>query len=137
MADELGIDSFPLLQKERDNKGSVADYSNDFIKISRRMKVLEESVSNLRKKILINEENDLIRHKKILSQAKQTLFEINDVKKDIETVKIAVKEIISEIKNSAKKEDVEVLKKYIDMWNPIEFVTESAVEKIIDEKLDK
>lgn len=141
MANESGFNLFSQKKKEKDPKQTQEaqqnDYSQDFIQISRRIKVMEEGVSNLRKKILVNEQNDLIRHKKTLLEEKTTLEEIKDVKKEIESIKITIKELISELKNSARKSDVDVFKRYIDMWNPINFVTENTVEKIIDEKLEK
>ena len=87
--------------------------------------------------MIINEQNDINRHKKTLAEEKTTVSEINELKKEIEEMNRIIKEVISELRGSAKKEDVEVLKKYIDMWNPINFVTEETVEKIIDEKLSK
>jgi len=91
----------------------------------------------LRRKILVNEQNDLNRNKKILTEEKATLSELNELKKEIENINRIIKEIISELKNTARREDVEVLKKYIDMWNPIKFVTEDTVEKIIDDRLNQ
>ncbi|TKJ17569.1 hypothetical protein CEE44_03480 [Candidatus Woesearchaeota archaeon B3_Woes] len=141
MTNEAGFNLFSQQKKEKDPKGAQEtpqqDYSQDFIQISRRLQVMEEGLSNLRKKILVNEQNDLSRHKKILLEEKTTLEEIKDVKKEIDAIKITIKEVISELKNSARKSDVDVFKRYIDMWNPVNFVTENTVEKMIDEKLGK
>ena len=52
-------------------------------------------------------------------------------------MKRIITEVISELKNSARKTDLDVFKRYIDMWNPLNFVTENTVEKLIDEKLKK
>ena len=138
MENKFGLGSFPLGGKGKDNKeNQLKDYSDDIMQLNRRLKVLEEGINNLRKKILVNEQNDLSRHKKILFEEKTTLSEINELKKELESLTRTIKEIISELKTTARKQDVEVLKKYIDMWNPIEFVTEPVVERIINEKLNK
>jgi len=138
MADEGKFEPFPKAKKDKDNKQQpVYDFSNDFIQLGRRIKVIEEGVNNLRRKILINEQNDLNRHKRALAEEKTTISEINEVKKEIENIKKTIKEFISELKNSARREDVNVLKKYIDMWNPINFVTEETVKNLIEEKLKK
>lgn len=141
MANEIGFKPFLQSKKGKNIKSTTEtpqhDYSQDFIQISRRLKVIEESVSNLRKKILMNEQNDLSRYKKILLEEKTTLIELKELKKEFESMKIIITEVISELKNSARKTDLDVLKRYIDMWNPINFVTENTVEKLIDEKLKK
>ena len=136
MAVDLGFNPFQSSKKEKsapENKGH--DFSSDFIHFGRRMKVVEEGMNNLRKKVLVNEQNDMNRHKKIILSEKTTLTELNELKKEIENIKRILKEVISELRGSAKKEDVTVLKKYIDMWNPVKFATEETVEKIIDEKI--
>ncbi len=125
-------------KKSKNDKEIVpVDHSGDFLQLSRRIKVIEEGIGNLRKKMLINEQNDINRHKKTLTEEKTTLSEINELKKEIEEMNRIIKEVISELRSGARKEDVDVLKKYIDMWNPINFVTEETVEKIVDEKLSK
>jgi hypothetical protein len=124
-------------QTKQGNQVAPAVSPNDLVQLSRRIKVLEEGMSNLRKKMLMNEQNELIRHKKTLSEQKTTLSDINEVKKYIENIKRTIKEVISEMKSSVKKEEMDVFKKYIDMWNPINFVTESTVEKMIEDKLNE
>ena len=37
----------------------------------------------------------------------------------------------------AKKNDIKVLEKYINLWNPLDFVTEEEVEMIVEKKLNK
>lgn len=138
MADEMDFGAFQPDTKPKDNKEPMArDYSSDIIQVSRRIKVLEEGMNNLRKKVLVNEQNDLNRYKKILTEEKATLDEVNELKQEIENINRLIKEVISELRSGARREDVEVLKKYIDMWNPINFVTEETVEKMIDDKIGK
>jgi|TARA_Y100000310_G_scaffold335371_1_gene417256 hypothetical protein len=136
MDGKIDLGGFPSSKDKKDKEGAqVYDHSQDYIQLSRRVKVLEESINNLRRKILVNEQNDLNRNKKLLSEQKSTLEEINELKKEIENMKRIMKEFISELRTSAKKEEVDVLKKYVDLWDPIKFVTEEVVERIIDEKL--
>lgn len=103
------------------------------IELERRLKVLEENLTNVRRKLLLNEQNDLNRHKRNLLQEKTTQEEINELKKENEMLKRNIREIISELKSAARKEDVEVLKKYIDLWDPTKFVTEETVERIVED----
>ena len=138
MADDFSFEPFEPENKKpaSKDKGALApDYSNEFMQVSRRVKVLEDSLSNLRKKILVDEQNDLNRHKKDLMDSKALASYINEVKKDIDNIKRVIKEIISELQGCARHEDVDVLKKYINIWDPIKFVTEDTVEKMIDERI--
>jgi hypothetical protein len=140
MADDFSFEQFETEEKKvnpKDSKNVAApEYTNDAMQVSRRVKVLEEGLSNLRKKILIDEQNDINRHKKELVEHKTTINEVNDIKKEIENIKRVIKEVISELQGCARHEEVDVLKKYINIWDPIKFVTEETVEKMIDEKLE-
>ena len=140
MVDEIDFEPFEKpVEKKATQKGQAlpVDYSADFIQVGRRVKVIEGAVNNLRRKILVNEQNDLNRNKKVQMDQKTTLGEINEVKKDIENIKRVLREVINELKGCAKKEEMDVLKKYINLWNPVKFVTESTVEKMIEEKLNE
>ena len=46
-------------------------------------------------------------------------------------------EIVRELEETAKREEVKVLEKYINYWNPIKFVTQNEVEAIVSEILKR
>ena len=43
--------------------------------------------------------------------------------------------MIKELKQTAGSEELDVLKKYMEFWNPMNFVTEKDVERLIERKL--
>ena len=45
--------------------------------------------------------------------------------------------VIKELQTVARREEVKVLEKYINLWNPIKFVSQNEIEAIINEVLDK
>ena len=45
--------------------------------------------------------------------------------------------IIKELQSVARKEEVKVLEKYINLWNPIKFVTSNEVEQIVNDALER
>ena len=45
--------------------------------------------------------------------------------------------IIKELKITAGKEELMTLKKYIDFWNPMNFVTQRDVERVVEEKMSE
>ena len=56
---------------------------------------------------------------------------MTDLKKAVESMDEKLVTIIKELKHAAKIGDVEVLKKYIEIWQPLDFVTRDQVEKIV------
>ena len=41
--------------------------------------------------------------------------------------------IIKELRLTARKSDIDVMKRYIELWNPVKFVTADYAEKIARE----
>lgn len=112
------------------------DPAKELNSISRKMRINEERVVALRKKLQVIEHNMLAYQKKFLSEIKFINTEISDMKRDFDDLKQKLLGFGRELQESAKREDFQVLEKYINMWEPVNFVTRKEVEKIIDGKLN-
>ena len=102
-----------------------------------RVRVGEQRYGELRKKLLVIENNMLINHKKAMNEIKSFQSDLLEVKRTIQVVEDRIITIIKELRLTARKEDIDVMKKYIEIWDPTKFVYREHVEKIIDEKLGK
>ena len=60
-------------------------------------------------------------------------LEITELKRSIEEIKEKIELIIREIPNLAAKDELDVLKKYIQMWEPLNFVTRDELDKRLKE----
>ncbi len=118
-------------------KNSSNDYSNDINSLSRRIRILEERNSNTQNRLGILEQNMLSRHKQLNTEIKTILSEMNELKKDISEIKDRMLTLIKELQMSAKKEELNILKKYIELWEPIKFVTHNEIREVIEENLKK
>lgn len=112
---------------------SVIDEVNN---ASRRVRVLEDRYTNLRSKLQMIEDNMLETQKKY----HQDLQSIND---DVMRLKRALSDldtktcvIVKELQLNAKKEDVDILKKYLDLWEPVHFVTREQVDRMINDAIE-
>lgn len=119
-----------------DLKNVVNDLAHNFNNIERRTRVVEERFGTLSKRNEMIDQNMLKHFKKVNSNIKTINDDIMEVKKDIHKIKSTMDLIIKEIKLSAKKEDVNVLQRYINMWDPVKFVTQNEVESIIKRALE-
>ncbi len=99
--------------------------------LSRRIRILEEQSSNIRKSMQLSEQNVIRIGKDVKSELAVLNSEISEVKAEINEVKDELKLIVAELKETAKKDDVQVLEKYINLWEPLKFCTPKDVEQII------
>lgn len=116
---------------------SAAYISQEVSGISTRLRVLEERTSNMRKKQQLIEENMLSHRKKFNEEFGLLKDEIDEINRTIKEIETRIIMLVKELRLSAKKEDVNTLKRYVEMWEPLNFVTQNQVEKIVSEILEK
>jgi|SRR3989338_8207008 len=112
-------------------QGPVVDVQD----INRRLRILEERYTNLRRTVQVNEQNVLSINKNILNEISTLRQELNTLKENMGLLQEKIEQIIDELQVSAKKTDVQILEKYINLWQPVKFVTEKDVERIVDRLL--
>ena len=105
--------------------------------LSARLRLLEEGFTNLRRMSQITEENLISKSKHYNTEFKTITSDINESKKENQDLKDKILLVIKELQTTAKKEDVKVLEKYVNLWNPIKFATHNEVEAIVEEVLGR
>ena len=114
----------------------VISIASDINTLSRRLRLLEEGFTNLRRFFQVTEENIIAKNKHFSADIKTLTSDINEIRKEIQELKEKLLLVIRELQTVARKEDVKVLEKYINLWNPLQFVTHNEVEQIINEILE-
>ncbi len=110
---------------------------NNLNELIGRIRINESKISALRERLLVTDSNMISEYKKLTYEIRALEHEIKEIKKDIFEIRDALKDMINEIQDFARKSDVKVLEKYINLWNPLNFVTDKEVEKMIKEELEK
>jgi predicted nucleic acid-binding Zn-ribbon protein len=130
-----------FLSGNKPNTNGNQDQSNDLLKeistLSRKTRINEERSLNVRKKLQMIEHNMLANQKKIITEFRYLNEEINELKKEISGIKSKISTFAHELSEVAKKEDVSVLERYINIWEPVNFVTRKEVERLINYILEE
>lgn len=121
-------------KKEEKSKGpDITEFLEHVKSIDRRLRTLESRYNDLNRKIQFMDKNFTAEKKRIFEDIKAA-DEINlEQKKDLSKIGDTQKRIISEFKNFAPIEELTSLKKYIELWEPVNFVTRKEVMEIVDE----
>jgi len=75
----------------------------------------------------------IVHQKKLLAETKTLASENSELRHAIHEIEDRILTIIKEIKLTARKEDIDVMKRYIEIWDPTRFVTRESVERIVKE----
>ena len=126
-----------LFHSQKPPQQDMSSFRGDINNLSRRLRILEESFTNLRRALQVTEQNMLGKNKLFTTEIKTITSDISDIKKEIAEIKEKILDIVKELQTSAKRDEVKVLEKYINIWNPVKFVTQKEVEQIVKEFMER
>ncbi|MBI4140081.1 hypothetical protein HY483_03920 [Candidatus Woesearchaeota archaeon] len=125
-------------QNEGQNSEMPIDAGREEINaLNARIRVVEERINDMRKRFKFLEENMIAYHKKNLKDAKDQQQQTYDVRRGLKILEGKMLVILKELQLAATKQDVTTLRKYIELWNPLKFITEETLQKRIDERIGK
>lgn len=102
--------------------------------ISRAVRTIEDKQYNLRKKVQLDAQNMLAANKKAFDEIKVINSDVSEIKREIEDIKAKILLVIQELKLTAKIEDVKVLQRYLELWEPAGFVTRGELDRVLEQK---
>jgi len=102
-----------------------------------RIRSLEGKYNLLRDRALIINQNMITQYQKGNSEITSINDELKEIKHTLFQIKETLKHVITELENTPRKEELRVLEKYINLWNPMKFVSEEEVRRIIREEKSK
>lgn len=118
-------------KKSVDNSGAVSELSTGLKNMTNRMRTIEEKYRNLKNEFQLNEKNSLDDHKKSSVEFRDLNDQIFTLKKSFNEVKNKMDIIIKELELTAKKESVLTIQKYLDLWNPVNFVSQLEIKDVV------
>ncbi len=105
--------------------------------VASNLRILEDRYGNLRRKtqltdqVLIDAQRNFSKEKRIIND------EITEIKESLFEIKNKIGAMGDELENSVSMNDYLVLEKYLELWNPIKFVTRKQLNDYLEEKFKK
>ena len=101
------------------------------------VKGLESKVNMLLREIDLVKNDTVKKNGELRKEIKVLNEELLELKRNQEKMQKTMDLIIKELKQTAGKEEITVLRKYVDFWNPLTFVTQRDVERVVEVKMGK
>ncbi|MEM4267689.1 MAG: hypothetical protein QXK37_02565 [Candidatus Woesearchaeota archaeon] len=128
---------FSLFKKNNASENAqFSDLISQIKDASRRLRVIEERYASLRKNIQVNEQNMLAESKKFQAEIKAINSDITEIKRILLEMKEEMRMIVLEVKESVKKEELKILERYINLWEPVHFVTIQEIDKYVRSSIE-
>ncbi len=112
-------------------------FNRSIAEVERRLRALEERYSTIERRSQVTEENMLSSDRKIRADIKIINGEISEIKGQVADLTEKIKALITELQGFAKVEDVDVIRKYLNLIEPLGFVTQNEVERIVRQAVDE
>jgi hypothetical protein len=102
--------------------------------IAANLRIIEERYATLRNKSQLSEQSIISMEKDLRSDIRSLSEDMVDLKREMKDVKDKLRLMAAELKNLVNKNDFRVMERYVDMWQPMNFVTRSELNKLIESK---
>ncbi|HLC89058.1 MAG TPA: hypothetical protein VJG49_03400 [Candidatus Nanoarchaeia archaeon] len=99
------------------------------------VKALEGKVNNLLREVDILKNDFINKNSQLKKDLKIFNEELLETRREHEQTLQRMDLIIRELKQTAGIEEVTTLKKYLEFWNPMNFVTQKDLDRILEIKL--
>ena len=104
------------------------DPSHVIADLNGRIRALENKYNILTERLLVINQNMIEEYKKIITGMRDLSTETKKARLGTQTTQDVVKDIVKEMSIFAKKDQIKVLEKYMDMINVIQLVTDEQLE---------
>ena len=118
---------------EKNVPGETLDVSKLYVWV----KSLESKVNNILREVDVLKNDFIKRNNQQAKEIKMMNEEMLELKREQEKNLQKMDLIIKELKQTAGMEEVAVLKKYVDLWNQMHFVTQRDLERVVEAKLQE
>lgn len=114
--------------KEGEFKDKVDTHSKALLTVTQRQKDLESTVDLLSDKLDLLDHNSVGNFKRLNQEIKGVRMEIKELRDEISLMKEFNSKVSKQMKLIATKDEVTKLEKYIDLWDPMNFLTRSEMD---------
>lgn len=137
MVEKSGIPAVGLFPSQRKAEPPPVERpSVDVSELAGRLRIYEGRYGELRKNMLVIEQNMLSHYKKTDRELKSIYSELSELRRQIIEIQDKITVIIRELQLLATKSEVKVLARVLDYIDPVKFVRIDRIESIVNDIVD-
>ncbi len=99
--------------------------------ISARVKLVEDQLQTIRSHIEVVDNSVIEKHKALISEVRKIEDDLRSLRADVDKVNSLSERLVERLEAFATKEDVKVLERYVNMWQPMNYMTKQETENLI------
>ncbi len=114
--------------------------NEEFLSLSRqisellsRLRLMEERYANLRREHQTTSQNMIENHQSLTKQERRLGDQLLALKREMSEMNDQIKMMTGELSDTAKAHELKALEKYVDLWQPMDFLTRKQALELIQE----
>jgi len=120
--------------KKNSSSESIKPVASKLNDISTRLKILEERYVTLRKKSQMTEQNIIESDKDSFDELRLLNDNLLEVKHSLKNLVEKLSLLSDEISSFASHDEFKILERYVNFWNPVDFITRKEVNDFLRRK---
>jgi len=116
---------------------SYSEISAIFADFNTKLKSMEEKHEMLKERVLLVSQSFLRTEERLSKEFALMREGMKEARMDLDRLKENLSQVIRDSSDFARREELLVLDKYMKLWEPLKFIKEEDVKKMINEKLKK
>ena len=115
-------------QEQQQFKSTVDTHSKAIMNVVQRQKDLESSIDVINEKLELLDHNSVKNFRKANDDIKSLREDIKELRSEISSLKEFNQKLTKQLKTFATKDEVGRIEKYVDFWEPMNFVTRDELD---------
>ena len=98
---------------------------------------LDERQNMIRERVLISDQSFIKSRDNMAKEIRLIKDEIREVRNELEESKEVIQHLLSMSESLARKDELQVIERQFKLWEPLKFVRESEVKKLVQDALSE
>jgi hypothetical protein len=124
----------PVQVPKKEENAAYTQVAGIVVDLDRRLRMLEERYSTLRKKVQLTDHNLIESERSAFRELKVLNEDLMELKRTMHDFQDKIIMFQDELNNTAKSIDLKVIEKYLAMWSPQMFVTRNELKEYLKNK---
>lgn len=112
---------------------NLKEVQQSVTRVASRLSVLEGRVTNLRRKTQVTEQSLIEYENETRADIKGFLQNVTDLAHKVSELRERLDAIAGELSTVVKRPEFTVLERYMDLWQPLDFLTRDEARRLIEE----
>ncbi|MEM2954629.1 MAG: hypothetical protein QW625_01595 [Candidatus Nanoarchaeia archaeon] len=129
------LTQIPVVKKTPELEQIQTKIAEELSNYGSRIRLVEQRIEGLRAHLQLIDNTVLEKHKTVISEIRDIQDNLRAIRAELDSQKELIERLAKRMEVLASAEEVKILQRYVELWQPLQFVTRSEVKALIQNAL--